>query len=1013
MPKYRLSGPDGKMYDVTTPGPVSNDELINTLSQGVPAFAQARQAQPTMANMPSVLTGEIKADPGRDFFRDVTTESGIRGNQGPFGIPYGNKVTGALAWPFVAVGEAVTRGQEAYTGKPRERGVGMPYTRPGGAPALNAGDFAQQAAQMAPLGKVFSWAKNLGRAEKAVPAAEVPASSPLKMLTRGTGETVGSPWASPEGDFAGQTAASQIEEELRGLTARLGVLRGPKGKGGLKDPIQGDTVSAGTLRDRIAETLVRVDRLQAKDRGALESAKTPRGEAPPVTTGEPQLTIPPRTIQAAGARGGLPTNPENTRTMPGNNTGRTMRHGGPPERPIGGGSDAPEAAAAAAQAVQNTPPATRSFADAVGYFSSTVLGRLERIGPEGVEVARRIQQTLSEASRWYAANISPLLRELSVLNPAQRKLFFEVADRGGIPGDPAVAQALAAYKRVFGPTGIIPTEAGQLGVMTRHGREVRPFEALENFFPHEWAPDVKAQMFAKGSKAAGRAAQQLVDSGQARSLAEAQTILRRYSNADRKVGGLEFGRDLNLPGYIEDPLQAVSLRGWKVAQRFAELRNYGANAEQVQALIRQMETAGNLSGAKRVHALFDLATHPDPVEGSLRWLADKVMTFEAITKLPLASVVNLTQPFWVALRTDFRTAAQAMLKLAVNPAESREATRQLGLLTDISTKQFMAELAARGGIRSELAKATLSPYLLTERFVRTVGGNAGKLWVQKLQGRIAAGENSEWMARELGKLLLSPDEIAGVFRTRAFTPDQTARMAWAVADQVMFMPSTARRSEFLNTTLGAMVGQFKGFAINLSRLLHQEVIKEAKAGNYKPVAKLLAMLPLGVLVGEAAADVRTAITGGYRSTKLTNRILDNLMSLGGLGLATDFVRSLARDGVVGGAASFVMGPGLSDAVQAGTNAAQAMAGLFQGDEAQIEQNLIDLGRQALGSVPLAGPSLRHATSPSAKEYRRRNWSLADRLGFTDESAKLEQYEEMRGRRSRARQWQRGKQRMGW
>lgn len=873
------------------------------------------------------------------------------------------------------------------------------------------------------------------------PAAAASGARPLqlpeyrKALTAGDGTTVGKSWTPAQGDFTGVSAEAQIAEEAAGVAKRLSEWSSRKKGKKYVDPVQGDEVKrssplqkstriegegdaarlvdvgdtgADSLLDRIAASMARIHSLGEKQKRVAAEAPVntpPRTfESAPLTPEQGRRSI----LQSAGdiLEGSQPSGPRTNPPgqIPGDMPGRRQKLGSP-SRPIGGGSDAPEAVAQAGAAVRAAAPGTRSFGQAVGYFTNTILGRMERFGPEGAEVSRRVQKTLSDATRWYAANIDPVLAAVGQLNPRQRRLFFESADRGAIPGDAQVAQALDAYKRVFGSTGAIPTEAGRLGIMTRSGNRLEPFEALENFFPHEWTPKARDEMFRQGTQAYSHAVRHMVETGQARNLADAQAILRRSRMSDRKVGGLEFSRDLNLPGYIEDPLQAISMRGWKVAQRFAELQNYGKNADEIQGLIRAMEQTGRHQEARRLHGLFELATNPDPVGGSLRDVANKLMSWEAVTKLPLASVSNMTQPVWLALRTDMGTFAKALFQAARHPIQAKQTAQELGLLSDITVRQFMQEIAGgRGGKTKELL---LSPYTRTEQFVRILGGNAGKIWSQKLQGRLVGGDVSPEFQRELGRLLLSPDEIRQAFASRSFSPDQLQRMAWAVADQVMFLPQSARRSEFMQSALGSATMQFKGFAINTGRLLHQSVIKEAQAGNVKPLALLLALTPLGVLVGEGVGDVRALISGGNRTTNLGQRLIEDLMFIGGLGIATDFVRALGAEGydAVG---RFLLGPGLSDLIQAGTTGTQAALGAVEQDAAKLEQNLLGLVRWGARQIPFLGGRASKALSATPKERRRQDWTLMDRLGLTQEARDMEEAEDAMTRRSRAIQWERTK-----
>ncbi len=1005
MPTYKVTGPDGGSYKVTTPTEVSTEEIMSRLPQG------ARQAAP------QPVEPTISAAPGwaEQTRQNLQAETGLLHGPRPYGAPTLRDIFGLIKLPFATVGEAVTQGQEAITGQPRPRPAGAPFATPGGSPAANAGDFAEFAASWAPPSKIFGL---LNRFKSAPPVASagprLPTLDPRRALPAGDNVTIGSPWTPAEGTIPGVSASRQIAEESAGIAKRIPAWQSKPPKGaGFMDPIQGDAVKRNELLDRIAEGMARIDKLQRREKAVAEAAP---------------ITVPPRTIEATGklsqrgsniqthaANEALQTGgtykPPITAVKPGDFTGSVMRTQ-KSYRPIGGGSDAIDPISSAVQSLQNTPPSPGKFTDGVGYLASTILSRMERLGPEGIEISRRVSKTLADASRWYATNIGPVTNALERLNPTQRRLFVQAVEQGTIAPDPSVAAAQQIYSRAFGQTGAIPSRAQQMGMLIRHGNRTEPFEGLSNYFPHEFAPDVADKMFRQGTKVYSDAIRRLVETGQAKSLAEAAAIIKRYRNMDRKVGGLEFGRDLNLPGYIEDPVAAVQIRGWKVAQRFAELENYGRNSDHIQRIIGGMEAAGNLDGARRLHGLYTLATQPEPATAGIAWLANKVTSAEAFMKLPLAALPNLSQPFWLALRTNGATTLKAIAQ-ALAPGGG-QAARELGVLNSMSMRQLYQDLAGSTGTMGAIRGTAMKMYEISEKWVRSVGANAGNLWANKIAGRVAGGENTPELTRELGRLLLSPAEVQQVLTSRQVTPEQLSRMAWAVADQVMFLPSQARRSEFMLTPVGRALMQFKGFSMNLGRLFHQQVIAEAKAGNYKPLATLLAMTPVGMLIGESVADLRSLVSGTQRPTTIGARLLQNLTFVGGAGLASDLLQAGMEQGqgAMGNLGRFILGPGLSDTAEMGAHVGGVAAGVATGDVARIEQNLAAALRQGIRSIPIVGARLNRLVAPTAKDQRRQNFGVADKLGLTEKAATLESAETAQANRSRGRSWERTKRGMG-
>ena len=117
---------------------------------------------------------------------------------------------------------------------------------------------------------------------------------------------------------------------------------------------------------------------------------------------------------------------------------------------------------------------------------------------------------------------------------------------------------------------------------------------------------------------------------------------------------------------------------------------------------------------------------------------------------------------------------------------------------------------------------------------------------------------------------------------------------------------------------GKVLTQYKQFAYKQMNFMYEFVFKEAKKGNIKP---LLLFLTVGVAIGEGVADLKVFARNRERPKKLSHRIIDDLMTIGGIGLATDFISNLQYGSYGGGFLKHIVGPTLSD-IDAWTTAIQ-------------------------------------------------------------------------------------------
>ena len=132
-----------------------------------------------------------------------------------------------------------------------------------------------------------------------------------------------------------------------------------------------------------------------------------------------------------------------------------------------------------------------------------------------------------------------------------------------------------------------------------------------------------------------------------------------------------------------------------------------------------------------------------------------------------------------------------------------------------------------------------------------------------------------------------------------------AQAAFRAAQLTQFIPSTTRRPLFWEHPLGRVMFQFKNFALGQARFLKDVTMKEAAAGNLKPLAYFLSVYPIA---GELVKGTRALAVGKPREDEGGDRLLNDMLAVGGLGIVTDALVQ-AR---FGRALEFVTGPTAAD-----------------------------------------------------------------------------------------------------
>mgnify|MGYP001598002655 CR=1 FL=1 len=661
---------------------------------------------------------------------------------------------------------------------------------------------------------------------------------------------------------------------------------------------------------------------------------------------------------------------------------------------------------------------------------ATILGRLEGWGPAGAEVSRRIQRVGQQTAEFHGRHGTPLLQALHDLTDAQRENFRKVADGLELAKSRRVARIHQdLYRPLFGEEGVVPREAQARNILQKLGpEEFQLFQPRAHFFPREFDPEFVREVLRPQSSIRRRAIEQLME----REAIDADTAAVRLDDyfgakitrsgnrvfelqPDRFVGGLERVRKMDIDGYITDPEVAIGIRLWKVSRRFAELDHYGPLDAHIgspssvfdpitrttvppSGLIGTIQQQFGRAEATKAYQLFERVVGMPGERTAVEELARRVMTVEAFTKLPLSFVVNATQPVLTALRTDILTAARGVLQAVVHPQASAQTARELGTLTRESMRQYYAELTGRLGVGDRTTDKALSLALkgfdLSERANIITASTAGRVWAGKLDGWLQAGQRGEWMGRELERLNFSREEIDAIRQAGRLRPGDHERVAWGIVDQTQFLLRQERRSAFFSSPLGQAVGQFKIFSINSGRLMHQMVVRELRHGDPRTVANVVAVLGiLFPIVGEVALDVRSLVRGRPRGTTidtLTERILEDFFAVAGFGIAADFLETVAQYGARG-AGSFLMGPGLTDAITLAERALKTATAPFR-EQGDLSRELRTDARFLARNIPYIGPQLAEALrgDPQAVKHAQDTWQ--QRLGIDPIDARLRRAE---------------------
>lgn len=623
------------------------------------------------------------------------------------------------------------------------------------------------------------------------------------------------------------------------------------------------------------------------------------------------------------------------------------------------------------------------FANQSDHYLTTILSRLEKLGPQGIELSRLEQRENAVKSFLFHDLFEDLYRELHGLPDAEAEHLIDVIQNNVVPESQKIADLANHWTEIWGPNGRV------VNAFRAHGIEISP---REDFFPREFSAQVKNAILNDKEYQSNLISQIAQANGISRR--EAALAVRsivgpkRVLGANRKISA-EYARTVDLPDFIKVPSQVVALRGDAIARRLAEVMVYGPKDVNVMQAI----TSAPRELQKPLYDLFTQTIRRNPIESGLAETQRKVMTFQALAKLPLAFIPNSSQFILGGLRTDFSTLARGFLRAITAPGQSAQVAQEVGMAVDMIVRRNLLEMS-----QDKLSKAAgwaLGPFNITERAIRTVAAQEGVVWANKLQGIIERGTDTPWLRRELGNLLFDKNEIARIMATKELTDADRRLISYAVAEQIAFVPRAARRSEAMMNPRLAVLLQFKSFLSNGTRLLNKAVMDDARRGNIRPLYHLLSIGLPSVVVGEVVNDMRALFRGSERPpmgtlSQLGVRALDNVLSIGTFGVGMDLIN--AAGGGASGLLQWAAGPTYGDLSRLGFRAVDMGGAALRGDAPEMGRQAYETGRMGIRQVPIIGGYLANRAFPtSVRQPAFPDETYWDRIGFTERARARARY----------------------
>lgn len=381
----------------------------------------------------------------------------------------------------------------------------------------------------------------------------------------------------------------------------------------------------------------------------------------------------------------------------------------------------------------------------------------------------------------------------------------------------------------------------------------------------------------------------------------------------RRYAGLEKSRTLFVEGYDElsrygyetNPLTILDEFINGSVKRIEDIKMFGRNDEVIANLINQIGIDGYDKGlAQNVWN----KVRGDVISSSHKELANAIKTWQVVGKLPLSAIVNSTQTVNTASEYGVKRTLKSFWTFATDRAGAEEAARLAGVKDSLMTRAM--EMA---GAESKVAGTFLRKVGFTsvERFNRVVTTIASQDWANDALKILQKSPNDTKLLRHFRNLGFDSDNVRKILERGRFSQDELNRIGQKAVQSTQFRGSVLDIPLFWSSDAGKVVTQFKSFAWQQGAFVKRVIIDEAAQGNLSP---LITYTVLSQITGEAVKDVRSVLKGDFtfrEDEDTISRLIDNQLTVGGLGLTGDLFYSMierAKGKVYISAADFIMGP---------------------------------------------------------------------------------------------------------
>jgi hypothetical protein len=590
---------------------------------------------------------------------------------------------------------------------------------------------------------------------------------------------------------------------------------------------------------------------------------------------------------------------------------------------------------------------------AANWFEESSITLRKTMGEPGTTLGRDAKAVRNDSDIDAGVATQPVRRALKKLNKKELFNVSDVREKKAAPISERVTEAV----RVMGEAlDKVAEEAQAVGLQITDPRtgEKRPWQPKKDYFPHffdEKAMDeIRASIQKRIDKETDPATRARLDE-----------LLKK---AQTRNGHLEISRLSSRQDYIKDPRIVLKYID-DAYERIHIATKFGPELEKGEKLLGEIRRDYGRDAGNFARIYFERVTGTEPEGNTALVKAGQALrNFHVVTKLGQAFIPNLSQPVFTAVHAGALNAARGYAA-GLTPSGREFAEKILG---DMGAELMLGAGGHRKGPGGGLADLVMKPMQFVEKRNRFGAANAGYYLGQQEFKKLRKHPDSKKHRKELEDMRVDVD--AALQRGSLSEMDELRAGQTEVNTTQFRVDATELPLEY-TSEYGKLLTQFKSFQFKAGQFVKDEILKEAKKGNFKPFLRAALLFPAA---GYLVMRMKDAVRFGEQR-EVEEDIADYLAQVGTFGAFADAFASTGRQPVRG--LQQLAGPTLGDA-GALWEAASSITNPRKEDP-DIGDRTRPMAKFIAKQTPFVGPSVRQLFNEPKSELAQKKADTDKRL----------------------------------